>query len=38
MPQPSRSLFGPAITPHFIQLGGALGPDAHGADAGTRGR
>jgi hypothetical protein len=31
MPQPSLSLFGTDNTPHFIQLGGALGPAA--ADA-----
>ena len=33
MPQPPRGRFGPDKTPHFIQLGGALWPDAHGADA-----
>jgi hypothetical protein len=35
MPQPSSSRFSPDKTPHFIELGGALGPAA--ADAGTRG-
>ena len=35
MPEPSLSLFGADKPPHFIQLGGALGPAV--TDAGTRG-
>jgi len=37
MPEPPRGRFGPNITPHFIQLGGALWLDAGAAGARTRG-
>jgi hypothetical protein len=33
MPEPPCGRFGPDITPHFIQLGGALWPDAGAASA-----
>ncbi len=37
MPEPPCSRFGPDKTPHLIELGGALWPDADGTDACTRG-
>jgi hypothetical protein len=33
MPQPPLGRFGPDITPHFIELDGALWPDTAAADA-----